>query len=82
MPPHLALISDKSAEIPGSEYWKNCQFSIQNRPFSPSCSYANKPSDITSPEIVTFGQDFHAIFYLPAVPGLCFASNLFPLITQ
>ena len=31
----FGLISDKSAEIPGSEYWKNCQFSIRNRPFSP-----------------------------------------------
>ena len=24
----FGLISDKSAEIRGSEYWKNCQFSI------------------------------------------------------
>ena len=24
----FGLISDKSAEIQGSEYWKNCQFSI------------------------------------------------------
>ena len=54
----FGLISDKSAEIRGSEYWKNCQFSIRNWPFSPSCSYANEPSDVTSPEIVTFGQDF------------------------
>ena len=31
----FGLISDKSAEIQGPEYWKNCQFSIQNRPFLP-----------------------------------------------
>ena len=24
----LGLISDKSTEMQGSEYWKNCQFSI------------------------------------------------------
>ena len=30
----FGLISDKSAEIRGSEYWKNCQFSIRNWPFS------------------------------------------------
>ena len=31
----FGLISDESAQIQGSEYWKNCQFSIWNRPFSP-----------------------------------------------
>ena len=31
----FGLISDKSAEIQGSEYWKNCQFSIRNWPFLP-----------------------------------------------
>ena len=30
----FGLISDKSTEIRGLEYWKNCQFSIQNQPFS------------------------------------------------
>ena len=38
----FGLISDKSAEIRGSEYWKNCQFSIlaEIGHFLPSCSYA------------------------------------------
>ena len=50
------------------------------------CKLAN--DDVTSGrnlqislEILTFGQDFRE-FHLPAVPGLSFASNLFPLITQ
>ena len=41
----FGLISDKSAEIRGSEYLKICQFSILNRPFSLFfflCSYANE----------------------------------------
>ena len=39
----FGLISDKSAEIRGSEYWKNCQFSILAKigHFRPSCSYAS-----------------------------------------
>ena len=41
----FGLICDKSTEIRGLEYWKNCQFSIWNRSFLPFfflCSYANE----------------------------------------
>ena len=44
----FGLICGKSAEIQGSEYWKNCQFSILANSvifafLLPSCSYANWP---------------------------------------
>ena len=88
----FGLICDKNAEIRGSEYWKSCQFSILADlaifAFLASLVCKLAESDVTSSrnlpislEIVTFGQDFRD-FYFPAVPGLCFASNLFPLITQ
>ena len=44
----FGLISDKSTEIQGSEYWENCQFSIlaEIGPFHPSWAWLT-PSDVT-----------------------------------
>ena len=42
----FCLISDKSTEIQGSEYWKNCQFSILS--FSLVFDFCMQISQVTS----------------------------------